>query len=63
VSKYLAFFGDLTWWWFGEHGVPRIDTSADVYFTTDELGVRFIEEIDVDYNTVNAMAALKTPAS
>jgi hypothetical protein len=34
-----------------------------VYFTTDELGVRFIEEIDVDYNTVNAMAALKTPAS
>lgn len=63
ASKYLAFFGDLAWFWFGEHGSPRIDTSSDVYFATDELAVRFIEEIDIDYNTVNAMAALKTPAA
>ncbi len=59
----LAVFGALGFWWFGEHGVPRIDTSEHVWFANDQLAVRFIEEIDFDYISVDATAALLTAAS
>ncbi len=59
----LAVFGALSFWWLGEHGVPRIDTSTDVFFANDQLAVRFIEEIDFDYGAVDATAALITAAS
>src|SRR5262249_48628234 len=32
ASSYLAVFGALDFWWFGEHGQPRMDFSADVFF-------------------------------
>lgn len=63
ASKYLAVFGVLEYWWFGEHGSPRMDHSADVYFATDELATRFLEEIDFDYQDVGATASLQTAAS
>ncbi len=50
-------------WWMGEHGSPRLDTSEHIYFTNDQLAVRFIEEIDFDYAAVDATAALMTAAS
>jgi HK97 family phage major capsid protein len=56
----LAVFGALGFWWFGEHGTPRIDTSSHVFFANDQLAVRFIEEIDFDYAAPNATAVLKT---
>ena len=59
----LAVFGALSFWWMGEHGQPRIDTSDHVYFANDQLAVRFIEEIDFDYAAVDATAALITAAS
>ena len=59
----IAVFGALSFWWMGEHGHPRIDTSADVFFANDQLAVRFIEEIDFDYSAVDATAALITAAS
>jgi HK97 family phage major capsid protein len=59
----LAVFGDLSFWWMGEHGSPRIDTSEHVYFANDQLAVRFIEEIDFDYAAADATAALITAAS
>jgi len=59
ASTYPAFFGDASWWWFGEHGVPRIDMSDGVGWWNDQLGFRFIEEIDFDYQAVDAIAALK----
>jgi HK97 family phage major capsid protein len=62
-SKYLAVFGVLEYWWFGEHGNPRMDMSSDVYFATDELAARFIEEIDFDYQDVGATSSLQTAAS
>jgi len=34
-----------------------------VYFVNDQLGVRFIEEIDFDYMATDATAALLTAAS
>lgn len=59
----LAVFGALSYWWMGEHGNPRIDTSEHVYFVNDQLAVRFIEEIDFDYAALDATAALITAAS
>lgn len=60
AGAYIGVFGDLSYWWFGEHGSPRTDFSTDVFFTTDELAVRWIEEIDFDYADVDCAAALKT---
>lgn len=63
ASKYIAVFGDLSYWWFGEHGSPRTDFSTDVFFTTDELAVRWLEEIDFDYAAPDCASALKTAAA
>ena len=63
ADKAVAVFGALGFWWMGEHGSPRIDTSEHVWFANDQLAVRFIEEIDFDYAAVDAMAALITAAS
>src|SRR3989441_12105137 len=59
----IAVFGAMSFWWMGEHGTPRIDTSEHIYFANDQLAVRFIEEIDFDYAAVDATAALLTAAS
>ncbi len=59
----LAVFGALDFWWMGEHGHPRIDTSEHIYFANDQLAARFIEEIDFDYAAADATAALITAAS
>ena len=63
AAKPIAVFGALTFWWMGEHGHPRIDTSEHVWFANDQLAVRFIEEIDFDYAAVDATAALLTAAA
>jgi HK97 family phage major capsid protein len=59
----LAVFGALSFWWMGEHGAPRIDTSEHIWFANDQLAVRFIEEIDFDYAAVDATAVLVTATS
>ena len=59
----IAVFGALDFWWFGEHGSPRLDTSEHVFFQNDQLAVRFIEEIDFDYCASDATSALITAAS
>jgi len=63
ADKPIAVFGALSFWWFGEHGNPRLDTSEHVWFANDQLAVRFIEEIDFDYAAIDATAALLTAAS
>jgi HK97 family phage major capsid protein len=63
ADKPIAVFGALSFWWFGEHGSPRIDTSEHVWFANDQLAVRFIEEIDFDYAAQDATAALLTAVS
>jgi HK97 family phage major capsid protein len=63
VDQPLALFGALSFWWMGEHGTPRIDTSEHVWFANDQLAVRFIEEIDFDYCAGDAVAALLTAAA
>jgi len=59
----LAVFGALSFWWFAEHGHPRIDTSEHVWFANDQLAVRFIEEIDFDFAAADAVSVLSTAAS
>ena len=63
VDSPIAVFGAMSFWWMGEHGSPRLDTSEHVYFANDQLAVRFIEEIDFDYAAVDATAALLIAAS
>jgi HK97 family phage major capsid protein len=63
ADKAIAVFGAMSFWWLGEHGSPRLDTSEHVWFANDQLAVRFIEEIDFDYAAADAMAALLTAAS
>jgi HK97 family phage major capsid protein len=63
ADKPLAVFGALSFWWMGEHGFPRIDTSSHVFFSNDQLATRFIEEIDFDYCALDAAAALMTPTA
>ena len=58
----IAVFGAMSFWWMGEHGTPRLDTSQHVYFANDQLAGRVIEEIDLDYAAVDATAALITAA-
>jgi HK97 family phage major capsid protein len=59
----LAVFGALSFWWFGEHGHPRIDPSEHVWFANDQLAIRFIEEIDFDFAAPDATASLVTAAA
>ena len=59
----IAVFGAMSFWWMGEHGHRRIDTSEHVWFANDQLAVRFIEEIDFDYAATDATVALITAAS
>src|SRR5881628_3886225 len=59
----IIVFGDLSFWWMGEHLSPRIDTSDQVFFINDQLAVRFIEEIDFDYMDTAAASALQTAAA
>ena len=60
ADKAIAVFGALSFWWMGEHGSPRIDTSKHVWFANDQLAVRFIEEIDFDYAAADAVGVLLT---
>ncbi len=62
-NKPIVVFGALAFWWMGEHGTPRIDTSEHVWFANDQLAVRFIEEIDFDFAASDATAALFTAAA
>lgn len=63
AATYATVFGDLQWWWFGERGSPRVDQSEHVAFLNDQLAVRFMEEIDFDYQSLEAAAVLKTAAA
>jgi HK97 family phage major capsid protein len=57
----VAFFGDLSYWYLGERGQPRVEVSREVFFATDELAMRGLERIDVEAMAVDAMATLQLP--
>jgi len=63
ANAYLAFFGDLSYWYLGERGAPRVEISREVFFATDELAMRALERIDVEAMAIDAMSSLQTAAA
>jgi HK97 family phage major capsid protein len=60
-NAFVAFFGDLGYWYLGERGAPRVEVSREVFFQTDELAMRALERIDVEAMAVDAMATIQLP--
>jgi HK97 family phage major capsid protein len=60
-SSFMAFFGDLSFWYLGERGAPRVEVSKDVFFATDELAMRALERIDVEAMAIDAMGTMQLP--
>jgi HK97 family phage major capsid protein len=58
-GAYMAFFGDLSFWYLGERGAPRVEVSREVFFATDELAMRALERIDVEAMAIDAMATMQ----
>jgi HK97 family phage major capsid protein len=63
AEKDVAVFGDLSYWYLGERGQPRIEISKEVYFATDELALRALEAIDINGMAVDAVATIRTAAA
>ena len=63
ASTFLSVFGDLTYWYLGERGTPRVEVSREVFFATDELAMRALARIDVEALAIDAMTALETAAA
>ncbi|MGH7942401.1 MAG: phage major capsid protein [Limisphaerales bacterium] len=62
-NAFAAFFGDLSFWYLGERGAPRVEVSREVFFATDELAMRALERIDVEAMAVDAMSTLQLAAA
>jgi HK97 family phage major capsid protein len=63
LNAYQIYFGDLSWWYFGERMSMAVETSRDVYFATDEIGIRALERIDIHQMGQACSAALQLSAS
>lgn len=63
VSAYQLAFGDLSWWYLGLRRGLDVQTSRDVYFATDEVGVRALERFDIHAMGLKSTTALQLAAS
>jgi len=63
LNAYQVYFGDLSWWYFGVRRAMDVQTSRDVYFATDEVGVRALERFDIHLMGQKASSALQLSAS
>jgi len=63
ASAYQLYFGDLSWWYFGERMAMSVETSREVYFATDEIGIRALERIDIHQMGQASTAALQLAAA
>ena len=63
LNAYQIHFGDLSWWYFGERMTMAVETSRDVYFATDEIGIRALERIDIHQMGQLSTASLQLSAS
>ena len=63
LNAYQVHFGDFSWWYFGERRGMDVQTSRDVYFATDEVGVRALERFDIRLMGQKASASLQLSAS
>jgi HK97 family phage major capsid protein len=63
ISSFQLYFGDLSWWYLGIRRDLDVQTSRDVYFATDEVGIRALERFDIRQMGQSSTAALKLAAS
>jgi len=63
LNAYQIHFGDLSWWYFGERRGLDVQTSRDIYFATDEIGIRALERFDIHMMGQNSTASLQLSAS
>jgi HK97 family phage major capsid protein len=63
VSAFQLYFGDLSWWYMGVRRDLDVQTSRDVYFATDEVGIRALERFDIHQMGQKSTAAIKLAAS
>lgn len=63
ASSVFALFGDLSFAYLGVRGGVRFDVSRDVYFATDEVGMRALERMTTGKMATGAVAGLITAAS
>jgi HK97 family phage major capsid protein len=63
AEDFVAFFGDLSYWYLGERGHVRLEVSREVFFATDELAMRALERIDINGMAVDAMSTLQLGAA
>jgi len=52
-------FGDMSYGYLGMRRDSEIMASRDVYFATDEIGIRALERFDVDLMATDALAAIR----
>jgi HK97 family phage major capsid protein len=63
VNQYQVYFGDQSYWYFGERSSLDIQVSRDVYFTSDEVGIRALERFDIQLMADAATTVLQLAAS
>lgn len=63
ASKVFALFGDVSYNYLGIRGGMRFDVSRDVYFATDEIGIRALQRLTIGKMATGAVAGLITAAS
>lgn len=63
ASKVFALFGDLSFQYLGVRQGVSLDVSKEVYFATDELGIRALERLTIGLMATGAVAGLETAAS
>ncbi len=62
-SAYPVMFGDLSYWYLGERLNWDVQTSRDVFFSTDEIAMRALGRMDIQCMADAAMGVLQTAAS
>ena len=63
ASTVFALFGDVSYQYLATRGGMRFDVSRDVYFATDEIGIRALERMTTGKMATGAVAGLITAAS
>lgn len=63
ASTVFGLFGDVSYNYLGIRGGMRFDVSREVYFATDEIGIRALQRLTIGKMATGAVAGIITAAS
>lgn len=63
ASTVFGLFGDVSYQYLATRGAMRFDVSREVYFATDEIGIRALERMTTGKMATGAVAGIVTAAS